>query len=224
MIHYHPDIIQGTDEWLALRCGCITASSLNAIMSPRTLKPTKAEGHLFDLLAQRITHHVEPQYISDDMLRGQADEIESRALYSRHFAPVTEIGFITRDFGDFTIGYSPDGLVGDDGLIECKSRRQKYQTETLIAGAVPSEHVLQCQAGLLISGRQWLDYVSYCAGMPMAVIRVWPDETIHAAIVEAASVFEDALADRLAAYCVVLAADGARLVETERRIEMEIYA
>jgi hypothetical protein len=82
---------------------------------------------------------------------------------------------------------------------------------------------LQCQAGLLISGRQWLDYVSYCAGMPMTVIRVWPDETVQAAIVEAASVFEEALADRLQAYRDALAAKGARLVETERRIEMEIY-
>jgi len=197
---------------------------MNAVMSAKTLKPTKAEGHLFDLLAQRITGHVEPQFISDDMLRGQADEIEARALYARHYAPVTELGFITRDFDDFTLGYSPDGLVGDDGLIECKSRRQKYQTETIIAGAVPIEHVLQCQAGLLISGRQWLDYVSYCAGMPMAVIRVWPDETVQAAIVEAALVFEEALADRLEAYRDALSADGARLVATERRIETEIFA
>jgi hypothetical protein len=224
MITHHPDIIQGTDAWHALRCGRLTASSMNVILSPRTLKPTKAEGHLFDLLAQRITGHVEPQFISDDMLRGQADEIEARALYARHYAPVTELGFITRDCWGFTLGYSPDGLVGDDGLIECKSRRQKYQTETIIANAVPTEHVLQCQAGLLISGRQWLDYVSYCAGMPMAVIRVWPDETIQAAIVEAASVFEEALADRLQAYRDALSADGARLVATERRIETEIFA
>ena len=224
MITHHPDIIQGTDAWHELRLGRLTASSMNAVMSAKTLKPTKAEGHLFDLLAQRITGHVEPQFISDDMLRGQADEIEARALYARHYAPVTELGFITRDFDDFTLGYSPDGLVGDDGLIECKSRRQKYQTETIIAGAVPIEHVLQCQAGLLISGRQWLDYVGYCAGMPMAVIRVWPDETVQAAIVEAALVFEEALADRLEAYRDALSADGARLVATERRIETEIFA
>jgi hypothetical protein len=224
VITHHPEIIQGTDAWHKLRLGRLTASSMNAVMSAKTLKPTKAEGHLFDLLAQRITGHVEPQFISDDMLRGQADEIEARALYARHYAPVTELGFITRDFDDFTLGYSPDGLVGDDGLIECKSRRQKYQTETIIAGAVPIEHVLQCQAGLLISGRQWLDYVSYCAGMPMAVIRVWPDETVQAAIVEAALVFEEALADRLEAYRDALSADGARLVATERRIETEIFA
>ena len=224
MITHHPEIIQGTDAWHKLRLGRLTASSMNAVMSAKTLKATKAEGHLFDLLAQRITGHVEPQFVTDDMLRGQADEIEARALYARHYAPVTELGFITRDCWGFTLGYSPDGLVGNDGLIEVKSRRQKYQTETIIAGAVPIEHVLQCQAGLLISGRQFLDYCSYCAGMPMAVIRVWPDETIQAAIVEAASVFEEALADRLQAYRDALSADGARLVATERRIETEIFA
>ena len=227
MIHHHPEILQGTDEWLAIRCGVLTASEIRLIMSPTTLKPARndtSRAHLYELLAQRITQHVEPRYVSDDMIRGQTDEIEARALYSRHFAPVTELGFITRDCWGFTIGYSPDGLVGDDGLIECKSRRQKYQTETLITGAVPAEHVLQCQTGLLVSGRKWLDYVSYCAGMPMAVIRVWPDETVQAAIVEAASVFEEALANRLEAYCAALSADGARLVATERRIETEIFA
>jgi len=56
----------------------------------------------------------------------------------------------------------------------------------------------------------------------MAVIRVWPDETVQAAIVEAASVFEEALADRLEAYRTALSADGARLVATERRIEQEM--
>ncbi len=227
MIQHHPEILQGSDAWLAIRCGVLTASEIRLIMSPTTLKPARndtSRAHLYELLAQRITQHVEPRYVSDDMIRGQTDEIEARALYSRHFAPVTELGFITRDCWGFTIGYSPDGLVGDDGLIECKSRRQKYQTETLISGAVPSEHVLQCQTGLLVSGRQWLDYVSYCAGMPMAVIRVWPDETVQAAIVEAASVFEEALANRLEAYRAALSADGARLVATERRIETEIFA
>jgi hypothetical protein len=225
VIQHHPEIVQGSDAWLAVRAGRLTASEIRLIMSPTTLKPARndtSSAHLYELLAQRITGHVEPRYVSDDMLRGQTDEIEARGLYSRHFAPVTELGFITRDCWGFTIGYSPDGLVGDDGLIECKSRRQKYQTETLITGAVPSEHVLQCQTGLLVSGRQWLDYVSYCAGMPMAVIRVWPDETVQAAIVEAASVFEEALADRLEAYRAALSAEGARLVATERRIEQEM--
>ena len=226
-ITIHRDLVQGGDEWLATRCGRLTASEMHLILTP-TLKPAqndKSRAHLYELLAQRITSHVEPRFISDDMARGQADEIEARALYASHFARVEEVGFITREITDgITIGYSPDGIVGDDGLIECKSRRQKFQAATILANEVPAEHVLQCQTGLLVTGRAWLDYVSYCAGMPMAVIRVWPDDVIHAAIVEAASVFEDAMAERMAEYRAALAADGARLIPTERRIETEIFA
>src|SRR3546814_1507000 len=60
------------------------------------------------------------------------DEIIARDEYTKHHAPVEQTGFITNDKWGFTIGYSPDGLVGDDGLIECKSRRQKYQVQTII--------------------------------------------------------------------------------------------
>jgi hypothetical protein len=112
------------------------------------------------LLGQRITGYTEPRYISDDMLRGHDDEIEARIRYAEHFAPVTECGFVTNDDHGFVIGYSPDGLVDDDGLIECKSRRQKFQVETILADKVPEEYMLQIQTGLLVTGRKWLDFVS----------------------------------------------------------------
>jgi hypothetical protein len=62
--------------------------------------------------------YVEPHYVSDDMIRGHDDEIEARSLYAKHHAPVAEVGFITNSKCGFTIGYSPDALVGDNGLIE----------------------------------------------------------------------------------------------------------
>ena len=52
--------------------------------------------------------------------------------------------------------------MGDDGLIECKSRRQKFQVETISADQVPAEYMLQIQTGFLVSGRKWLDFISYC--------------------------------------------------------------
>ena len=109
------------------------------------------------------------------MLRGEWDEVEARIKYREHFGPVTECGFITNDDNGFVIGYSPDGLVGDDGLIECKSRRQRFQVKTISADQVPAEYMLQLQTGLLVTGRQWIDFVSYCGGMPMYVKRVFPD-------------------------------------------------
>mgnify|MGYP000458434182 CR=1 FL=1 len=225
MIKFHPDMIQGTDEWIAARCGLLTASEMKLIITPSTLKPAKndkASAHLYELLAQRITGYVEPHYISEDMLRGQTDELEARLLYAKHFAPVQEVGLITNDQWGFTIGYSPDGLAGDDGLIECKSRRQKFQAETLISAAVPVEHTIQIQTALVVTGRAWCDYVSYCGGMPLSVIRVFPDTKMMGAIVEAAAAFEDLLADRLRDYSAALE-DMPKVIETERRIEQEMF-
>jgi hypothetical protein len=192
MIRYHFDIEQGSEEWHALRCGILTASEMKFIVTP-TLKPAsndKERAHLFELLGQRITQHTEPRYISDDMLRGHEDEIEARIRYAENFAPVTECGFVTNDDHGFVIGYSPDGLVDYDGLIECKSRRQKYQVETILADRVPEEYMLQIQTGLLVTGREWLDFVSYCAGLPMFVKRVFPDARYQEAIIAAAIGFE----------------------------------
>lgn len=225
MIRYHNDIEQGSDEWLALRCGILTASEMRLILT-QTLKVAsndKERAHLFELLAQRITRHTEPQYVSDDMLRGHEDEIEARIRYAEHYAPVTECGFVTRDMGGYVIGYSPDGLVGDDGLIECKSRRQKYQVETILADEVPAEYMLQIQTGLLVTDRDWLDFVSYSAGLPMFIKRVWPDAAIQDAIIATSHQFEQRLQAAVAKYERMLQAMPV-LIETERTIEQEIYA
>lgn len=219
-ITYHPELIQGSDEWLAARCGLITASAVNAILTP-TLKVAKNEKtrmHVYELLSQRITKYVEPQYVSDAMLRGLSDEIYARALYSEKYAPVTETGFITNDEFGFIIGYSPDGLVGDDGLIEVKSRMQKYQTQTIIEDECPAEYMLQIQTGLLVSKRKWCDYVSWCGGMPMFVKRVYPQHEYMDAIVAAATDFEAQLQDAYERY--VIAAPKFHM--TERTIQGDI--
>ena len=112
-ITYHPDLIQGSEEWHAARCGLLTASEMKLIITPPSAtsgKGLKAAGndkeraHLYELLAQRITKYVEPSYVSDDMLRGKEDEIYARALYAEHYAPVTDMGFITNDKWGFTLG------------------------------------------------------------------------------------------------------------------------
>lgn len=225
MIHYFPDLIQGTEAWLAARCGLLTASEMKLIITP-TLKVAsndKERAHVWELAAQRITRYVEPSYIGDDMLRGMEDEIEARALYHKHYAPVEQMGFITNDRWGFTIGASPDGLVGDDGLIECKSRRQKYQIETLAALAMPDDYWIQVQTLLLVTERNWCDFISYSGGLPMVTLRVLPDEKVQAAIVDAATAFEERVALRVAQYRDTLAS-SARLIPTERRIEQEMHA
>src|SRR6185369_11460352 len=205
-----------------------TASEMSLLLTP-TLKVAandKSRAHIYELLAQRISGYTAPHYIGSDMLRGQEEEILARALYSEKIAPVQECGFVTNDEWGFTIGYSPDGLLGDDGLIECKSRRQKYQVQTIIENigddrgeTIPADFVLQTQTGLLVTRRNWLDLVSYCGGLPAAVLRVYPNEKVQAAIIEAARDAEEDIAAGIAKY--ELASKG--LFPTERRIEQEMH-
>jgi predicted phage-related endonuclease len=223
-ITYHDSVTQGSEEWLAMRCGLLTASEMKLVLTP-TLKIAandKSRAHLYELLAQRISQYVEPHYISDDMLRGQEDEFYARELYSKHYAEVTECGFITNDRWGFTLGYSPDALVGGNGLIECKSRRQKYQVQTICenmtSGTIPADYLMQCQTGLLVSEREWLDFISYSGGLPMCVVRVWPDDAIQGAIIEASAQFEAQLADKMQIYRDA----SADLIPTERREEEEM--
>lgn len=220
---YHTDLIQGSDEWLAQRCGLITASEMRLILTP-TLKVAdndKTRSHIYELLFQRLTKFVEPQYVSDAMLRGQEDEIYARAAYEEHYAPVTEVGFVTNDQWGFTIGYSPDGLVGDDGLIECKSRAGKYQVQTIAEDEVPAEYMLQLQTGLLVTGRSWIDFISYSGGLPMFVKRVEPDPLVQGAIIAAATAFEMKVAEKEREYRATIASMD-KVIETERREEQEI--
>ena len=226
-ITYHPELEQGSDAWHQARCGLLTASEMKLIITP-TLKAAsndRERAHLWDLLAQRITRYVEPRFVSDDMLRGQDDEVEAVLTYAKHYAKVKHVGFVTNDKWGFTIGYSPDGLVGEDGQIECKSRSQKYQIQTLCdyvpVPTIDPDFIIQVQTGLLVSERKWCDLVSYCGGMPMATVRVEPDPKIQDAIIAAATAFEQKLAEKMAKYDAVLAS-GARLVETVRKIHEEM--
>lgn len=219
-IKYYGSVVQGSDEWLDLRRGLITASEMSLLLTP-TLKVAandKSRSHVYELLAQRISGYTEPHYVSNDMLRGQEEEVLARALYSEKYSPVRDGGFVTNDKWGFTLGYSPDGLVGDDGLIECKSRRQKYQIQTIVDNAVPEEYTLQIQTGLLVTGRKWLDFVSYCGGLPMVVIRVFPDPAVQEAIIKAAGNAEDQIEEKMEAYHK----NSANLYPTERRVEQEM--
>lgn len=226
-VRIHSDLFQGTEEWAAARCGMLTASEMSLILTP-TLKAARNEkerSHLYELLAQRITKFVEPRYISDDMLRGRDDEVEALTLYAKHYAPTETVGFITNDRWGFTLGYSPDALVGTDGLVECKSRRQKYQVQTFLEhvpeGVIPADYVLQIQTGLLVSERLWCDLVSYSGGLPLAVIRAYPDDAIQAAILSAAGDFEQRLRDAMSRYRDAVSWAGS--IPTQR-IEREIMA
>lgn len=216
-----PDLVQGTDEWHDQRRGMVTASAVGQLITGKTLAVASndvSRGLTHMLAAERITGWTDPTYVSDDMLRGIEDEPRAVDKYADTRAPVKTIGFMVRDDFGFEIGYSPDGLVGDDGLIEVKSRRQKKHLATILTDEVPSENMAQLQCGLLVSGREWIDYVSYCGGMPMYVKRVLPDPRWFDAIVAAVTEFEKNAEQMVSEY--LTKAEG--LPMTERVIEQEM--
>lgn len=203
---------QGSSEWLAARCGLPTASVIGKLITPGTLKVADndtSRAVAETLIAERLTGIVDYVHPNFDMQRGHLDEPIVRDLYSEHFAPVEEVGFMLRDFGDYKIGFSPDGTVSTDGLIEVKSRKPRIQLATILADAVPRENMCQLQVGLMVSGRDWIEYLSYSGGMPLYRKRVLPDtawfDAIHAAVQkleqragEITRAYEDATAGLLA--------------------------
>jgi predicted phage-related endonuclease len=225
-ITYHRDLVQGSDEWLNARLGLVTASEVKLLLTP-TLKAAnndKSRAHIWELAAQRITRYVEPAFITDAMLRGHADEILARDLYAKHHAPVDEVGFVTNNRWGFTIGCSPDGLVGSDGLIEVKSRAQKYQVQTIVEhwrdGKTPDDYILQVQTAMLVTGRKWCDLISYSGGLPMIPMRIDADPVMQEAIVAACEASEARIAEIIADFGAAVEARG--LIPTERQIEQEI--
>lgn len=201
-LHTYPDVIQGESAWHDLRRGMVTASSVGQLLTP-TLKVADndtARGLTRLLVAERITGYTDPTWTSDDMMRGVMCEPIARDYYSGHYQQAVEYGFMVREEDRWTLGLSPDGLVGDDGLVEIKSPRQKEHLRTILADAVPSQYVAQCQAALLVSGRRWCDFVSFCGGLPLFVKRVYPDPAWHDAITAACIQFEKTAAEMVAAY------------------------
>lgn len=224
MIKYFPDMIQGSDDWFEARRGILTASEMKHIITPAKLeyaKNDKEKGHLYELAAQRISGFVEASYIGDDMLRGQEDEVDAVQLYSTNYAEVERIGFITNDKWGFTLGYSPDGLVGSVATVEAKSRKQRLQLETMLNG-VKDEHVIQLQTALLVSERPQLEYLTYCGGWPMMTIPVLPDLKVQEAIIAAAKTFHERLAAVIQRYQELLVDPKNRLIPTKRRPPAEM--
>ena len=208
---------QGSDEWLAARCGILTASVIGKLITPslKVADNDTSRGVMLTLAAERITGDVEYVHPTFDMQRGTDDEPVARELYDEYHAQVTEIGFMKRETERFTLGFSPDGLVDTDGLIEIKSRKPRIHLATILAGKPPAENMAQLMTGLYVSGRLWIDYVSFCPGLPLWVKRIHPDPAWFDAIEQAAEQFEANIADTINRYD--LATVG--MPATERRAD-----
>lgn len=217
-IKYMMDLMQGGEEWHRVRTGILTASQMKNIITPSTLKPVKGvidgtSAFLHEIVAQRVSKIVEDEYQSFDMERGQVEEVYAKDLYSKNKAQIKDCGFVTNNNHGFIIGFSPDGLVGDDGQVEVKSRKQKYQIQTIIANAMPDEFKIQVQTGLIVTERKWCEFISYSNGLPMFTKAIEPESEVREAIIYAASVFEKKAEELFEIYME----NSAGLIVAERR-------
>lgn len=168
---------QGTPEWFSARAGLPTASEFSTVMA-------KGRGggdsvtrrkYLLTLLGERLTGEVVDSYSNPHMERGTVMEAEARDLY------LFRTGHDSRLAGTFIhdgirAGASPDSLIGNDGLLEIKTRLPHLQLELLLSGGLPSEHKAQVQGQMLVTGRRWVDFVAYWPKLPIHIVRVERDE------------------------------------------------
>lgn len=155
-----------------------------------------SRGLITTLAAERITGHVEETPFTRDMERGVLAEPYAEDAYTERTGNAVEhVGFMVRHFDGYSIGCSPDGLVGDEGLTEWKAPRARGHINTVLADEVPAAYMPQCQTALLVTGRKWIDFVSFHGGLPLYIKRVTPDPAWHAVIHAAAKAAEDAITD-----------------------------
>lgn len=193
------ELEQGTPEWHDARLGIVTMSELHTLLvngkGPGGFG-AGAISYMHQLIGERITG--EPADIfqgNRHTERGHELEPIARGLYCELTgAEIEEVGIIL----NHGAGYSPDSLVGNDGLTEIKTKLPKYQVEVLLAGEIPKEHVAQCQGGLWVSEREWIDFISYWPGMPLFVKRTYRDEKMIRTIAERVAAFYEELEDRMA--------------------------
>jgi len=162
------DTIQGSAEWLAARCGRVTASRVYDVIAR-----TKGNGftaaravYMAELLAERLTALAVDHYVSREMQWGSDREAEARIAYEfRCDTPVTTCGFFTHPTIS-AAGASPDGLAGDDGLVEFKCPRTVTHVETLLGAPIDERYISQIQWTMACTGRAWCDFVSYDPRLP----------------------------------------------------------
>lgn len=176
------ELTQGTPEWLQARCGSVGASSVADVMSKgKDGKESTGYANLrAKIVAERLTGCVIEGYTNNYMERGNTDEGAAREVYefvTRNI--VDQVGLIRHPFIPH-FHASPDGLIGDDGMLELKRKIPALHIAYLLKNEVPAEYRKQMTAQLSCSGRKWVDFASYCCEMPedlqLFVIRLHRDE------------------------------------------------
>lgn len=175
-------IIQGSEEWFAQRLGKVTASKVSDVMAKtKTGVSASRTNYMMQLLCERLTGNREESFTSSAMMRGTELEPSARAVYESNAGEfVIETGMIEHPHIK-GFGASPDGLVGNDGLLEIKCPNTATHIDFMRTGKPKNEYQWQMLAQMACSGRQWCDFVSYDDRLTHALqyqcVRFMRDET-----------------------------------------------
>ncbi len=172
---------QGSVEWQMARLGIPTASKFDEIITPKTMKlSSSASKYSHALIAERWLGLPTEGGSSGYAQRGKLVEERARSYYElKRDVDVETVGFICRD--DYRVGCSPDGLVGEDGLLEIKVPKVENHVGYLLDEYGIGYHA-QVQGQLWITGRKWVDTLSYHPDMPPALVRIARDEAFITAL------------------------------------------
>lgn len=180
---------QQSDRWIKNRVGRITASRLGDVMSILTRKSKSGEAgeagakrmaYRRELIAERILGRAADHFVTRYMEEGSQRESEARAMYEMAtHQMVIPANFVLHPEFDF-FGASPDGLVGDDGLLEIKSPKPETLLEWIETGQIPDEYIKQCQGEMVCCDRQWADFYGWYPGLPHFFARITRDNELIA--------------------------------------------
>jgi putative phage-type endonuclease len=185
---------QGSQEWLDLRLGKVTASKFKDVMTNgRGSNPSAtAKTYMIKLVAEILRGEPLPFFENDAMKWGTETEPQARAMYElKNDVEVKEVAFV--ELNEF-VGVSPDGLVGDDGLLEIKCPNTETQIKRFLDDAgLPGDYEAQVQGQLWVTGRQWCDFVSFDPRIDVEAsyiqTRVYRDEEYIGKLEEKVSIF-----------------------------------
>jgi len=191
---------QGSEEWFTIRIGKVTASRVaDVIAKTKTGYSATRDNYMAQLICERLTGLKGESFTNAAMQHGTDTEPLARAAYEAlKDVLVDEVGFVPHPTIEMA-GASPDGLVGDDGLLEIKCPNTATHIETLISKVVPGKYNTQMQFQMACTGRQWCDFVSFDNRLPemfqLFVTRVQRDEVfirlIEAEIVQFIAELDD---------------------------------
>ena len=180
---------QGSDEWFAIRIGKVTASRVaDIIAKTKSGYSTSRDNYMAQLVCERLTGQKGESFTNAAMQHGTETEPLARAAYEAlKDVLVDEVGFVPHPTIKMA-GASPDGLVGDDGLLEIKCPNTATHIDTLLNQSVPTKYFTQMQFQMACTGREWCDFVSFDNRLPeelqLFVKRV-PRDDVYIRLIEA---------------------------------------